>query len=227
MCAIKAAFSWAYRYDLTDNHPFKGRGLLFETKPNRRAFTKDEINTLLEQTKGTNIGLVIRLTYYTGMRLREVVTLTWDKIHLGNVPYIRITADNTKSKSGRNIPLGKKALGAIEGLQEVLNKKKQRYPKPYENRSPAETYVIQKQRGWGQYQIRSVQDKFRKAMNQAGLPKELKFHCLRHAFATHILSKGGNLHGVSKIMGHSSPQVTSRFYDHTTALNFRETADLI
>jgi site-specific recombinase XerD len=126
-----------------------------------------------------------------------------------------------------NIPLGEKAYGVIEDLQGVLEDKKRRYPKVYESRPLAETYVIQKQRGWGQYQIRSVQDKFRKAMNQAGLPKELKFHCLRHAFATHILSNGGNLHGVSKIMGHSSPQVTSQLCDRTTALSFRETGDLV
>ncbi|MDR8391074.1 hypothetical protein NC796_07995 [Aliifodinibius sp. S!AR15-10] len=48
MRAIKAVFSWAYRYDLTNNNPFKGHGLLFEVKPNTTAgaFTKDEINRL-------------------------------------------------------------------------------------------------------------------------------------------------------------------------------------
>jgi len=62
---------------------------------------------------------------------------------------------------------------------------------------------------------------------EAGLPKELKFHCLRHSFATHVLQKWDDIYGVSKIMGHSTPQVTSDFYDHTTALNYRSVVDLL
>ena len=59
------------------------------------------------------------------------------------------------------------------------------------------------------------------------IPKELTFHCLRHSFATNCLENGGNMYAVSKIMGHSTPQVTSDFYDHTTALNYRSVDDLL
>ena len=68
---------------------------------------------------------------------------------------------------------------------------------------------------------------FRKSMNEVGLPKELKFHCLRHSFATHVLQKGADIYGVSKIMGHSTPVVTAEFYDHSTALNYRGVTDLL
>ena len=90
-----------------------------------------------------------------------------------------------------------------------------------------ECYLLQKDRGFGQYMSRSLQDMFRKYMNKADLPKELTFHCLRHSFATHVLERGADLYGVSKIMGHSSPAVTAAFYDHTTALNYRGVADLL
>ena len=64
-------------------------------------------------------------------------------------------------------------------------------------------------------------------MNKAGLPKELKFHCLRHSFATHVLEKDANIYAVSKVMGHSTPNVTAQFYDHTTALNYRSVMDFL
>ena len=67
----------------------------------------------------------------------------------------------------------------------------------------------------------------RKAMNKADLPKEITFHSFRHTFATNALKKGADIYGVSKIMGHSTSMVTSQFYDSTTALNYRDIADLL
>ena len=82
-------------------------------------------------------------------------------------------------------------------------------------------------RGVGWYECRSVQNAFRKEMNAAGLPKELTFHSLRHTFATRTLENGGNIYKVSKVMGHSTPMITSQFYDHSMALNYRDVMDLI
>jgi site-specific recombinase XerD len=225
--SIKAAFNWAYKYEFIDRNPYIGQDFMFDVKSKKRAFTQQEINKLLEITEGKNIGLVIRLTYYTGMRLGEISGLTWNLVHLGDNPFLHIPSHLSKSGKARDIPLGQKALKIVEALQEKLNSKKQRLPKVYKNRSTEETYLLQKERGWGMYSKKGIQDKFRKAMNNAGLPKELTFHCLRHSFATHILEKNGNLYAVSKLMGHSSTQITQQFYDHTNGLNFRETADMI
>lgn len=227
MRGIKAAFTWAYKYDLIDKNPFKGQDFLFDVESTKRAFTVEEINRLLNVTEDRNIGLVIRLTYFTGMRLGEVSGLTWNYVHLDGNPFLHIPKELSKSGKPRDIPLGAKALSVVKDLKRTLEQKKQKNPVVYENRPPEETYLIQKKRGWGKYCDRSIQDMFRKVMNEAGLPKELTFHCLRHSFATHILSKNANLFGVSKLLGHSDTKVTQDFYDHTSGLNFREIADMI
>jgi integrase/recombinase XerC len=67
----------------------------------------------------------------------------------------------------------------------------------------------------------------RKYMNEAGFPKELTFHRLRHTFATQALAKGADIFHVSKFMGHSTPMVTAQFYDHTSTLQFRAVTDLL
>jgi site-specific recombinase XerD len=103
----------------------------------------------------------------------------------------------------------------------------QKYPNWYNERDKMDCFLLQKDRGHGQYVRRSIQDMFRKSMKEAGLPQELTFHSLRHSFATHALEKGANIYGVSKIMGHSTPMVTSQFYDSTTALNYRDITDLL
>jgi site-specific recombinase XerD len=219
-------FSWAYKNDYLDRNPYKGQDFLFDIKQNRRAFKAFEIQKLLTVTEGKMIGLVIRLAYYTGMRIGELSELKWEMVNIKD-KYIHLPSEITKTSTARSVPLGAKAFNVIKILENLLQTKMRKHPKWFENMAKEECYVLQKQRGFGQYEPRSIQDMFRKSMNEVGLPKELKFHCLRHSFATHLLEKGADIYAVSKIMGHSTPVVTSRFYDHTTALNYRHVAEMI
>ncbi|MDR8392254.1 tyrosine-type recombinase/integrase [Aliifodinibius sp. S!AR15-10] len=225
--SIKAAFSWAYKNDYLDKHPYKGQDFMFDAKSKRREFKKKEINRLLKQTEGQVIGLVVRLAYYTGMRIGEMTRITWGMVNLEE-RYLHLPAEITKTGKDRMIPLGKKAFNIVKILENVLAKKIKKDPDFYIGMDETDYPLLQKQRGHGHYARRSIEQKFRRCMNAAGLPKELTFHCLRHSFATHVLEKeGANIYGVSKIMGHSTPTVTASFYDHTTALNYREIADMI
>lgn len=131
----------------------------------------------------------------------------------------------TKSGKPRGIPLNRKAFEIIMTLEELLKEKRKKNPKWFKNIPFEECYLLQKQRGIGQYKKRSIQDMLRKMLNELGLPKELSFHSLRHSFATHALENGQDIYGVSKVMGHSTVQVTSDFYDHTSAVRYRSVVD--
>jgi len=227
MRSIKVAFSWAYKYDLTDNNPFKGQDFMFDAKQTKRAFTKEEVNTLLEITKDESFGLPIRLAYYTGMRQGEIRLLTWNYVYLEENPHLHIPEDISKTGSARKVPLVGKAYEVVKKMEQKLEAKKKRLPAVYKDRPQEETFLLQKDRGWGSYSARTVQERFRKYMRKADLPEELTFHCLRHSFATHVLSNNGDLYAVSKIMGHSTTMVTQQFYDHTSGLNFRGTMERI
>lgn len=123
--------------------------------------------------------------------------------------------------------MNKKAFLIVKIFENELKVKRNKHPESYTEQHFEDCSVLQKERGFGKYQPRSIQDMFRKAMNRASLPKELTFHCLRHSFATHTLEKGADMYGVCKILGHSSLQVTSDFYDHTTGLKYRNITDLL
>lgn len=225
--SVKAAFSWAYKNDYLEKHPFKGQDFMFEVKSNRRAFKKLELEKLFKQTEGKMIGLVVRLAYQTGMRIGELSQTKWQMINLSEKPHIFLHSTITKSKKSRMIPIGEKAFNLIKILEAQLISKRKKNPQWYMDKPLSECYLLQKKRGFGRYECRSIQDTFRKQMNEAGLPKELKFHCLRHSFATHVLEEDANIYAVSKVMGHSTPNVTAQFYDHTTALNYRSVMDLL
>jgi integrase len=54
---------------------------------------------------------------------------------------------------------------------------------------------------------------FKPLLEEAGLP-DIRFHDLRHTFASIALSKGANINAVSKMLGHSSVRITLDVYGH-------------
>lgn len=52
---------------------------------------------------------------------------------------------------------------------------------------------------------------FRKAAVAAGITRRVTFHSLRHAFATHLLSRGVELHVLQVMMGHRDIKTTSLY----------------
>lgn len=51
-------------------------------------------------------------------------------------------------------------------------------------------------------------------------PKMTWYHATRHSFVSRHLSGGASLDEVSAAVGHSSPVVTKRFYDHYVRRSF-------
>lgn len=61
----------------------------------------------------------------------------------------------------------------------------------------------------------SVQDAFRAALRESGIPKRACIHTLRHSWATHLLETGVNLRLIQEYLGHNSPATTA-LYTHLT-----------
>jgi integrase len=55
---------------------------------------------------------------------------------------------------------------------------------------------------------------WRKAVQDAGLPKGTHFHALRHTYATVLIQSGESVTAVSRRLGHASPMETLQTYSH-------------
>ncbi|MEH1096631.1 tyrosine-type recombinase/integrase [Micromonospora sp. CPCC 205739] len=55
------------------------------------------------------------------------------------------------------------------------------------------------------------------SLQRAGLPLGLRFHDLRHSYATWLVSDGVPINDVAKVMGHEQTSTTLNRYTHSTA----------
>ncbi len=61
--------------------------------------------------------------------------------------------------------------------------------------------------------VRTVQRHIKRLSEDAGIPKRVTPHKVRHSFATHMIHNGGNVVGVQKLLGHTSLTAT-QVYTH-------------
>lgn len=69
-------------------------------------------------------------------------------------------------------------------------------------------------------------DRLKMLLKQAGLP-DIRFHDLRHTFATHALTSGVDVKTLSGILGHTRSAFTLDTYTHTTGDMQRRAAEIV
>lgn len=52
---------------------------------------------------------------------------------------------------------------------------------------------------------------FAKVQKKAGLVRKIRFHDIRHTFASQFMMSGGSLYDLQKILGHSKIEMTMRY----------------
>jgi len=165
----------------------------------------NEVEKLLDTPdKDTAFGkrdkAMLELLYSCGLRVSELINLSYHNIHLRD-EYIRIHGKGNKE---RMLPIGEIAIDYLTTYEQearpLLLKNGQCDSYFLSNRGKA----MSRQNFF--YIIKSY-------AAQAGIDKRLSPHSLRHAFATHLVQKGADLRSVQLMLGHSDISST-QLYTH-------------
>ena len=163
-----------------------------ESKGRTRYLTDDERPRLLDACRPhDDLYLAVLLALTTGARQAEIMTLRWKQIDLKRQV---ITLDKTKNGETRSVPLVGDAMKLLAGR--VRNLKDDRIFPPTGRAKKAE--------------CRDLRQPWEKALQEAGIT-DFHWHDLRHTAASYLAMSGVSLVEISKVLGHRTMQMVSRY----------------
>ena len=178
-----------------------------------RSHQKKIMQHIQERFTFRNLGVYLCLS--TGMRIGEVCALTWEDIDTDSgiinisktiqriytidtgVRKTELILDTPKTKNSiREVPMNRELLRMIKPIKKVMN--------PHffvltNDQKPTEP--------------RTYRSYYKKFMQELGMPN-LKFHGLRHSFATRCIESKCDYKTVSVLLGHSNISTTLNLYVH-------------
>ena len=137
---------------------------------------------------------VMALLYGSGLRISEALGLKRREVPLpGAGDVIVVTGKGNKT---RMVPVLRNVLELVQDYVAMC-------PYPL----PAEGPIFVGARG-GPLKARIIQLAMERLRGALGLPDSATPHALRHSFATHLLSRGGDLRAIQELLGHASLSTT-------------------
>ena len=187
-----------------------------------QVLTREEMQRFMVQAKADGYFELFILELCTGMRRGEIVALQWDDLNMqtGELHICRqattvhgsihICAPKTKS-SIRTVILPPEIVRILAEYKKRINSRWM-FPSPVKGDAPYHPSAIRK-----------VLDR----TLEGAECKHVRFHDLRHTFATTALANGMDVKTLSAIIGHISSETTLNIYTHITDNMQRSAANKI
>ena len=196
---------WDIKYPTSETHK--------DLKVLTIAHHKKILDFIKENFTFRNLGIYISLT--TGLRIGEICGLKWSDIDVGNETItVRRTIERIYMVEGdckhtelvvntpkppnscREIPMNKELLAMVKPLNKVVNN---------------EFYVLTNEEK--PTEPRTYRNYYHRLMKRLEIPR-LKYHGLRHSFATRCIESNCDYKTVSVLLGHANITTTLNLYVH-------------
>ena len=222
--ALHQALQAAADQGLMPNNPAKQVDPPKITHKPMKILNEEQVNIFLD---ATNRDPIWRDFFYTelttGLRLGEICGLMWSDFD-GRKGTLSISRTLRKEKGGRLVAgdtktyAGTRTILLPTSTAERLRLRKKTSYSPWIFHDPL--------RPEAPLNPGTAYRQLKKVLQETGLP-ELRFHDLRHTFATHALASGVDAKTLSGILGHTKASFTLDTYTHTTGDMQRRAAEIV
>lgn len=210
--ALQTCLQKAVDEEIIPNNPCKKVQLPKDEPKEMQTLKANELAAFLQETKDSSCYEFYLLEITTGLRLGEILALTWDDLDMKNKTIsVNKQVQRIKSELKATTPKTAASIRKISICDECLNqliilRSRQRlntkliFPSPITNgyRDPS-----------------SITRKLHRMQKRAGVP-QIRFHDLRHSFATLSLEQGMDIKTISHMLGHTDAGFTMNTYMHVT-----------
>ena len=208
----RAALEKAKEMHLISRNPAIGRKLPPKKAREMQVLTPEEIQRFLIQAKEDGLYEMFLLELCSGMRRGELLALEWRDLNFKtgelridkqvNVVNKKVVCTRPKTKeSMRTIVLPQSLLEVLKEYKKKVDSKLM-FPSPV--------------KGGDEYRNPSGIGKAMRTILERANCKRVRFHDLRHTFATMALENGMDIKTLSSVIGHKSSATTLDIYAHTT-----------
>ena len=198
--------------DLISKNPISKVKLPNCTKPEMKTLKKEELTAFLEETKHSGCYKFYYLELTTGMRLGEICALEWNDLSLEDKTItVNKAVQKIKGEIKINTPKTKSSIRTIRLCDECIRLLSELKA----NQIPKSKYIFPSTVTGEIRYTSAVTRRIHRIQDRAGVPR-IRFHDLRHSFATLSLEQGMDIKTVSHMLGHTDAGFTMNTYMHVT-----------
>jgi len=232
---LRGIFTQAYADGVIDRNPAAVINKPKTTTKKRREFTDSETAAVLHHAARDKYGLMLYLLYYTGMRIGEVLGLTWAEVDLSkNEILVRRDVDFKTGRIGdvktensmRDIPI-------FDPLKIILNEHRQiggyviSASNGANHLSPSGYRKIYKHMAYELVEIDDTIEQQPDGADPDNMISVLTAHYFRHNFASLLYDAGVDVLSAQRWLGHSDPATTLRIYSHLKKEREKESVERV
>jgi len=220
LAAIRVLYTQAIDDKVVIENPAKGLGKFYRQAKKRHGeispLTEEESLLFLEKTleyERKHYPLFL-CALHSGMRSGELVGLQWTDIDWnGKFLEVRRAINRFGELSTVKTENGRRRIDLSDHLLETLRdlRKQKQEEALKEGKNEIPEWIFSNQ--FGSFaDIKNIKLRnFKRVLRKAGI-RDIRFHDLRHTFASQLLSNGTNILYVSQQLGHSNPGITMKIY---------------